>query len=55
MTIYSFVRFDIINEMYENRIDEDIIKECGKKLSREGQFEAMRLLTTIYYQGRYGN
>ena len=27
MTIYSLVRFDIINEMYENLIDEDIIEE----------------------------
>ena len=27
--------------MYENRIDEDIIKVCGKKLNRDGEFEAM--------------
>ena len=41
MTIYSFVRFDIMNEMYENLTDEDIIKDCGKKLNRDGKFEAM--------------
>ena len=43
MTIYSFVRIDIINEMYENLIDEDIIKECGKKLNRDGKFGAMTI------------
>ena len=32
MTIYSFVRFDIMKEMYENLTDEDIIKDCGKKV-----------------------
>ena len=40
MTIYSFVRFDIMKEMYEHLTDEDIIKDCGKKLNRDGQFEA---------------
>ena len=30
MTIYSFVWFDIINEMYENLIDEDIKKSVVK-------------------------
>ena len=41
MTIYSFVRFDIMKEMYENLTDEDIIKDCGKKLSRDGTFKTM--------------
>ena len=41
MAIYSFVRFDILKEMYENLTDEDIIKDCGKKLNRDGQFNAM--------------
>ena len=41
MTMYSFVRFDIMNEMYEHLIDEDIIKECGKKFNRDGKLEAM--------------
>ena len=33
MAIYSFVRFDIMKEMYENLTDEDIIKDCGKKFN----------------------
>ena len=41
MTIYSFVRFDIMKEMYENLTDEDVIKDCGKKLNRDGKFKAM--------------
>ena len=41
MTIYSFVRFDIMKEMYEHLTDEVIIKDCGKKLNRDGQFNAM--------------
>ena len=41
MVIYSFVRFDIMKEMYENLTDEDIIKDCGKKLNLDGQFNAM--------------
>ena len=41
MAIYSFVRFDILKEMYENLTDEDIIKDCGKKLNRDGKFNAM--------------
>ena len=41
MAIYSFVRFDIMKEMYENLTDEDIIKDCGKKLNRDGKFNAM--------------
>ena len=27
--------------LYENLIEEDIIKECGKRLNRDGKFEAM--------------
>ena len=41
MAIYSFVRFDIMKEMYENLTDEDIIKDCGKNLNRDGKFNAM--------------
>ena len=41
MAIYSFVRFDIRKEMNENLTDEDIIKDCGKKLNRDGKFKAM--------------
>ena len=41
MAIYSFVRFDIMKEMYENLTDEDIIKDCGKKLNRDGKFKAI--------------
>ena len=40
MTIHSFDRSDMNHEMYENLVDKDIIKECGKKLNRDGKFEA---------------
>ena len=30
-----------MKEMYENLTDEDIIKDCGKKFSRDGTFKTM--------------
>ena len=41
MTIYWFVRFDIVNQMYENLTDQKVIIDCGKELNRDGEFNAM--------------
>ena len=41
MILYSFVRFDIMKNMYENLTDKKVIIDCGKELNRDGAFNAM--------------
>ena len=38
MIVYSFVRFDIMKNMYENLTDKKVIIDCGKELNRDGEF-----------------
>ena len=47
MIIYSFVRFDIMKKMYENLTDKKVIIDCGKELSRDGEFNAMIINPTL--------
>ena len=41
MLIFAYVRFDIIEKMYNNLIDKDIIIQCGKDLNKDGKMNAM--------------
>ena len=47
MIVYSFVRFDIMKNMYENLTDKKVIVDCGKELHRDGEFNAMIINLTL--------
>ena len=47
MLIFSFVRFDIRNNMYANLTDKKVIIDCGKELNRDGEFNAMVINLTL--------
>jgi len=47
MIVYSFVRFDIMKNMYENLTDKKVIVDCGKELNRDGEFNTMIINLTL--------
>ena len=47
MLIFSFVRFDIMKNMYENLTNKKVIIDSGKELNRDGEFNAMIINLTL--------
>ena len=47
MILFSLMRFDIIERMYENLTNKTIIVECGKELNRDGKWDAMAINQTL--------
>ena len=47
MILFSLMRFDIIERMYENLTNKTIIVECGKELNRDGKWDAIAINQTL--------